>query len=140
MRLVVYVDREGTRWPPPKNPPGEPVVLDVGADTRLDDAAAQALRTVGRDVEALYYFAGKGPIYEPVSLRDADDPTPELIPFPRVIVGGDGEFLWTEGARNRVTLADLERTRDAGYFDGDPSGIFLERPMYGEGIPGWEDL
>jgi hypothetical protein len=140
MRFIVYIDREGTRGPTPEHPPGEPIILEVDPDTPLDDAVAEALRTAGADVEALYFFAGKGPIYWPVSLRDADHPTPELIPFPRVVIDRDGEFLWTEGAKGRGTLADLQRTKQFGYFDGDPRGIFLERPMYGEGVPGWEDL
>jgi uncharacterized membrane protein YhaH (DUF805 family) len=140
MRFVVYLDREGTVGASPKHPPGEPVILEVAPETRLDDATAQAVRKAGRHVKALYYIAGKGPIYWPVSLRDADEPTPELMPFPRAVIDRDGQIIWTEGGRGRVTLMDLERTRDMGYFAGDPRGIFLERPMTGEGVPGWEDF
>lgn len=91
-------------------------------------------------MEAAYHFSGEGPIYWPMSLDDVDVPSPRLVAFPRVVVAADGEALWTEGARSRLTLADLERTRAAGHFAGDSRGVFLERPMHGEGIPGWEDF
>jgi hypothetical protein len=60
-----------------------------------------------------------------------------VVPFPAVVIDDNGEFVWTEGARGQMTFADLERARDRGYFTGDPRGIFLEKPIGGDGlIPG----
>jgi hypothetical protein len=39
-----------------------------------------------------------------------------------------------------MTLSDLRRAHEVGLFEGDPGGVFLERPMYGEAPPGWEDF
>ncbi len=140
MRFVVYLDREGTKWPPPEHAPGEPVIIDTDPGNRLDDVAVQAIKTMPRQLQGLYQIAGGGPYFSPVALRDAKAPNPELLPFPRVVIDENGEFLWTDGARDRVILADIQRTHDAGFFEGDPGGVFLERPMFGEAPLGWDDF
>jgi hypothetical protein len=140
MRFITYVDEEGSPWPPRQFAPGDAVVIDVDAAIRLDDAAAEALSLVGDRIRGLYFFGDEGPIYSPVSLRDVSRRPPELMPFPAAVPDATGELLWTEGARDRVTLDDLQRAKTGGFFNGDPGGIFLERPMYGEAPPGWLDL
>lgn len=141
MRFVVYLDREGTTWPPPKTAPGEPIVLEIDASVRLDDAAAEAIDASGPATRAHYHVGVEhGLFYWAVSLRDASASPPELVPFPRAVPDHTGELIWTEGARHQVTLADLQRARTEGFFEGDPAGVFLERPMYGEAPPGWLDL
>jgi hypothetical protein len=141
MRFTVYIDREGSMWPPPKRAPGEPIIVDVEPDTSFGEAVAAALRAGGSDVHSLYYVEDSGPHYSAHSLRDSAEPNPELVAFPRVVIASDGQLLWMWGARDLATFSDFMRARDAGYFDGDPYGVFLERPMYGDGvIPGWEEL
>ena len=140
MQFVVYVDEEGSGWPPRETAPGDPIILEVEPNTRLDDVAAEAISTGGRRLRDLYHYGGEGPYYWPRSLRDASRRPPELTAFPRVVPDELGELLWTEGARSRVTIADLQRARAEGFFSGDPAGVFLERPMYGEAPPGWHDL
>jgi hypothetical protein len=128
-------------WPPPHLPPDEFVTVEVERETRFGDAVREALHLAGADQDGLYYFDGKGPYYDPRLLRDANDPASGLVPFPRVVIGFDGGLLWTWGARDQMTFGDFERGRDGGYVEGDPYGVVLERPMYGDGeIPGWEDL
>lgn len=141
MEFVVYVDREGSMWPPPERPPGDPVITNVQRDSRFGDAIAAALRSAGPDVEGSYYFNGSGPHYVPRSLRDSNQPHLGFADFPRVVITEDGQLLWMQGAKEDATFEDFERAREAGYFDGDPYGVFLERPMYGDGIiPGWEEV
>jgi hypothetical protein len=143
VEFIAYIDREGDReWPPREQPPGESVRVDVTPETTFGDAVAKALRAAGDDVWDLYsYGADQGPIYWPTLLREATDPGSGLLPFPKVAIAGDGQFIWTWGARERATFADYVRARDANYFEGDPYGVFLARPMYGDGvIPGWEEL
>jgi hypothetical protein len=141
MQFKVYIDREGTTWPPPEHAPGEPIIIDVERETPFGDAVAAGLRAAGQDVEALYYIDGSGPHYWAQSLENTTDSQPRLVAFPRVVITADGQLLWMWGARDTATFSDFERARDAGYFEGDPYGVFLERPMYGDGvIPGWEEL
>jgi len=140
LQFVVYLDEEGSGWPPRETAPGDPIILEVDPATRLDDAAAEAVGKAGGHVRDLYYYGGEGPIYWPELLRDASRRPPELTAFPRVVPDESGELLWTDGARSRVKIADLQRARQEGFFHGDPTGIFLERPMYGEAPPGWHDL
>ena len=80
-------------------------------------------------------------MYTPLLLRDSDNPDSELLLFPRVAIAEDGQFIWVWGARDRATFADYERARAAGYTEGDPYGVFLWRPLGGDGIiPTWLDL
>jgi hypothetical protein len=141
VKFVVYIDREGSGWPPPERPPGEHGTAEVTRETPFGVAVAEALRDARADSDGLYYFEGKGPYYSPRLLRDASDPDSGLVAFPRVAITSYRQLLWTWGARDVATFADYERSRDAGFFEGDPYGVFLERPMYGDGIiPGWEEL
>jgi len=140
LQFVVYVDEEGSTGPPRETAPGDPIILEVAASSRLDDVAAEAIRTGGRRFRGLYYYGSGGPYYSAVSLRDASRRPPELTAFPRVVPDESGELLWAEGARSRVTIADLQRAKAEGFFSGDPLGVFLERPMYGEAPPGWHEL
>lgn len=142
MRFVVYIDREGSPWPPRERVPSESVSVEVTPRTAFGDAVAEALQAAGEDVRALYYYPGhEPPVYWPYMLRDARNPESELLRFPQVAISEDGQFLWTWGARDQATFADYVRAREAGFFEGDPYGVFLERPMYGDGlIPGWEEL
>lgn len=39
-----------------------------------------------------------------------------------------------------MKLLDLQLAKEQGFFRGDPTGIILERPMYGKAPPGWHDL
>jgi hypothetical protein len=114
--------------------------LEVDPSARLDAVAAAAIDRRGPHLRTLYYYGGTGPVYSPVALRDASRRPPELIPFPGAVPDESGELVWTEGARNRVTIADLQRAREQGLFNGDPAGVFLERPMYGEAPPGWQEF
>lgn len=140
MRFVVYLDEKGSSWPPQKTAPGDPIILEVDPERRLDEAAAEAITAGGSRFRDLYHVGGEGPYYSPVSLRDTAQRPPELAAFPRVVPDESGELLWTDGARSRVTIADLQRATAQGFFDGDPTGIFLERPMYGEAPPGWHEF
>jgi hypothetical protein len=140
VRFVVYLDPEGTTWPPPTHPPGPPVILEADPEATLEEVASEAIRTSGEEMYRHYFFADSGPHYWLEGLSDAAADEPDLVPFPRVVIDANGEFLWSEGARSRITLADLQRSRDAGFYEGDPGGIFLERPMFGEAPPGWEDF
>lgn len=140
MRFVVYLDEEGSGWPPRKTAPGDPIILEVDPETRLDDMAAEAISAGGRHFRDLYYYGGEGPYYWPGSLRDASRRPPQLTAFPPVVPDESGELLWTQGARSRVKIADLYRAKQEGFFNGDPTGVFLERPMYGEAPPGWHEF
>lgn len=51
-----------------------------------------------------------------------------------------GELVWTEGGRHLITIGDIQRAKDEGFFEGDPTGVFLEGPFFGEAPPGWVDL
>lgn len=109
--------------------------IDVEPTTRLEDAAVRCVDAARPEIpiEARHYWIH--------FLRDSQDPKPEYLPMPRAVVADDGELLWTEDARDRVTIADVIRTREAGLFDGDPLGVWLEAPMYGDGfIPDWLDF
>lgn len=134
MELVAYVDREGAGWPPAEHAIGERVVITVTPDTLLNDAVARAVAAAGGDaVEPIYYWVH--------FLRDRHARAPEYVALPRIVVTEDGQALWTEAAKDLVTFADLIRARDAGFLQGDPLGLFLEQPMYGDGILGnWLDL
>lgn len=140
MKFVVYLDAEGTTWPEPTHAPGVPTVLDVDPETKFEDAAREAIKVAGREMSSRYAIADGGPYFWAMGLRDASVEPPELVRFARVAIDADGEFLWTEGARDRMTLADLRRAQESGFYEGDPGGVFLERPMFGEAPPGWEDF
>jgi hypothetical protein len=128
MDFVAFVDTEGTGWPPPERALGIRVVIEVGEDTLLEDAVERAVlaATSTPKVEPRYHWIH--------FLRDHNEPSPEYLAMPRAVVAEDGQILWTEGAKDRVTIGDLFRARDAGFFDGDPQGVWLEIPMYGDGI------
>jgi hypothetical protein len=133
VKFVAYIDREGTTWAPLERAPGDPIVIEVHPDIRFEDAVSEALRAAGIDVEEFFFC--------PHFLRSADEPNPEIVPYPMAVVAEDGEFLWTEGARDRMTLSDLQRAREAGFFTGDPRGVFLDRLMGFDGvIPGWDEF
>jgi hypothetical protein len=65
---------------------------------------------------------------------------PELMPFPRALPDVRGELIWSEGGRHLVTIGDIQRAKDEGLFEGDPTAVFLEGPFFGEAPPGWIDL
>jgi len=133
MKFVAYIDREGTLPPPPTHAPGEPIIIEVRPETLVRDATKEALRAARVRL--------REPHFSTVFVRDASQPNPELVPFPRVAIAEDGQFIWTEGAMERVRFVDLERARERGFFTGDPYGVFLERPLYGDGvIPGWDEF
>jgi hypothetical protein len=134
MRFVAYVDRKPTTtFPPPDHVPGELTEIEVDPDIRFEDAARQAIAAAGLDPVGYFYW--------PHLLRDPDEVNPEYVKFPDVGVTDDGQFLWLWGARDRVTLADLERARQLGFIVGDPFGVWLEIPTSGDGVLwGWDDF
>ncbi len=140
MNFTVYFDEEGSAWPPRETAPGEPILVEAQPEDLVDAVAEKVLTQAGQQMRDLYYLAGEGPFFSPVSLKDATQRPAKLVSFPKYVPDQTGELLWTTGARNRVTLADLQRARERGFFRGDPSGIFLERPMFGEAPPGWHEL
>jgi hypothetical protein len=142
MRFLAHIQREDL-WPVPERASqGEPITIEVTPDTPFGDAVDQALSAAGRQVRRLYdRWARLEGGYSPLLLRDSNDPDSELVPFPRVAIAEDGEFIWVWGARDRATLADYERARAAGYTEVDPYAVFLWRPQGGNGIiPTWLDL
>jgi hypothetical protein len=140
LQFVVYLDEEGSGWQPRKKTSGEPIILKVDPARRLDDVAAEAIGKAGDRFRDLYYYGGQGPIYWPRALRDASQRPPELMTFPWALPDESGELLWSEGARSRVTIADLQRAKAEGFFKGDPTGVFMVSPMGGEAPPGWHEF
>jgi hypothetical protein len=133
MRYVAYVDSEEMTYGPtdPDRPPEAPVVLDVEPDDRFEEVVQRAMHAAGFD----------GFAWWPYFLEDASDPASPLVPYPFVGVAEDGEFVWSWGARDRMTLADLERAREKGFFLGDPYGVWVRRPQGGDSLlPGWEEF
>jgi hypothetical protein len=137
---VVYLETEIHGWPGPRTAPGKGNVLNVGPDSQLDDVAAKAIALSTSEVQGFYHASGGHPVYFPAALRDASVEPPELIAFPLAIPDATGELIWTEGGRHLITIGDLKRAKDQGLFNGDPTGVFLEGPFFGEAPPGWLDF
>ncbi len=111
----------------PETATGRRVEFEVQPETRLEDAITESIRRArAARTDRAFYWAH--------FLKDASDPNPEYVGMPRLVLDENGEAIWTEGAKDRVTFADLVRARDAGYFDGDPFGVWLEAPTGGNGV------
>jgi hypothetical protein len=138
VELVAIVDLEGNQWVSPPLPVGKRVVIDVDEDTLLEEAVVRAVKATGtvrpfEDVDPRYYWVHY--------LRDADNPDAGYLGTPSAVVAKDGEILWMEGAKDRVTIGDVVRAKQVGLFDGDPLGVWLEKPLGGDGIPpDWTDF
>jgi hypothetical protein len=133
MKLIAYVDREGGShgWPPAGPAAGIRLEMDVDPEAPFDEIAREVVLAAGFDPAQFYYW--------PHFLLSASGE--DLVNFPSAVVAADGQILWSEGARNLITFADLQRTRDTGLFEGDPYAIYLEQPMYGDSmIPNWLNL
>jgi hypothetical protein len=135
MRLIATVQEDsGGQWTFPETAQGEVVEVTVEPATLLNKGVRRAAKAAGL----------KGPHVEwrPVCfLLDRDAPHGPFVGLPRFVVANDGQALWVEAAKDKVTFADLERTKEAGYFEGDPYGLFLMRFTGGDGvIPSWEDF
>jgi hypothetical protein len=144
MEFTVFVD---DRPPPaagewPQMEPRRRVIVDVNATALLDSAATEAVTRFGPAVQRVYRAQDDGrPIYMAIGIDDAAAERPSLVRFPSVVPDENGEAWFTEGARHKITLADLARARSRGFFNGDPNGIFLEPPQFmGEALPGWIEL
>jgi len=138
----VYLDDRPTEWPPPDMRPTRAIeVDDVQFSTLLDEVAMAAIHRVEPEVHEKYHGTEDYPLYHAVAVRDSGAEPPELIPFPRMVPDPNGEAIWTGGGRSQITVGDLARARERGFFDGDPTALFLEPPVYGgEALPGWEEL
>jgi hypothetical protein len=140
MRFVIFLETEVHDWPGPKTAPSEGIAVDVEPETKLDEAAAEAVSRAPRDVRNFYHAGGSSRIfYFPAGIRDMSVQPPELMPFPSALPDATGELVWTAGG-HLITIGDLQRAKDEGLFDGDPTGMFLEGPFFGEAPPGWLDL
>jgi hypothetical protein len=138
VRLIVLVDLEGNMEGPPSLPVGERVVVKVNEDTLLEDAVIRSVKATGtvpmfQKVDPSFYWVHY--------LRDADNPDAGYLPMPDAVVAKDGRILWSEGAKSRIAIGDVIRAKEADLFDGDPLGLWLERPLTGDGIPpDWSDF
>ena len=133
MEFVVHINPEPTPYPPRFRAGVRRISLDAKPADTLRSLINRAVEEVGRDPSQSYFF--------PLFLLDARESGSSFVPGPRAVIAEDGEFLWSEGAFDRITVADLERAQQRGFFGGDPHGLFLELPAYGDGIPsGWEEL
>jgi hypothetical protein len=135
MKFIAIVYMEVAGWPSPKRATGNRVEIEVEGTTRLEEAAERCVDLAGSTLQI------PGRHYYMHFLRNSETAEPEYVEIPRAFVAEDGELLWTEGAKDRITIADAIRTRDAGLLDADPLGMWLEPPTYGDGIiPDWQNF
>jgi hypothetical protein len=70
--------------------------------------------------------------------------TRRLTGVPHAVVKDDGMISWLgyPQAFDSVTIADIERTRENGLFDGDPHATILDLPDIGNGgiVSTWPDF
>jgi hypothetical protein len=132
MRFVAIVYMEVSGWPSPERATGKRIEIEVAGDTRLEEVAERCVGIAGSSLQI------PGRYYYMYFLRNSQAAESEYVEMPRAFVAEDGQLLWTEGAKDRITIADALRTRDAGFLDADPLGMWLEPPTYGDGIiPDW---
>ena len=134
MRLVATIEPATGEWTFPETAEGEVVEVEVDPTTRLNDGVRQAADAAG--------LRGSEAQWRPVCfLRDRAAPHGAFVGLPPFVVAEDGQALWLEAAKDQVTFADLERTKESGFFEGDPYGLFVKQFLGGDGgIPLWEDF
>jgi hypothetical protein len=115
----------------------EPLIYEASTDDLIYDLAKRAIR----DSPPAEPADADIRLFHITYLEDGrKDGSPFVFP-PKVVIDKGGEFLWPEGAIDRITVGDLARARDRGLFHGDPYALLLNLPLGGDGVlPGWEEF
>lgn len=130
---VFLKDDEGS---PPVEISAESMIhqrVRVAAESSLHDVASLAIEKTGlRPFDYISILAASEP-------DEAGNRKNVSAPF--VIVAEDGAWLWVSRLDD-VTVADLERTSEAGLFEGDPRAFTADRGGYGNGgfFFTWQEL
>ncbi len=133
--VTVFLNPDGTHELPSNLIELPAVVLSVGEDLELGRVADLAEATAGVTVpERQSLFSS------PV----LDNRTRLLAAVPTALADEDGLLRWKRYPYDfsTNTLADLQRSKEAGVFEGDPDVVVVDRRTVGNGgwVALWQDV
>lgn len=135
MRFTVFLNPEGTSRLPKDVSQLTKVQLEANPDDSIWALAKQGEADSGIEVR-------QGRLLFPTPPDDSG--VRVLAAVPHAIVKEDGALTWLEYPQRfvAVTVADMERTKEDGLYEGDPHATILDLPDVGNGgvVQTWPDF
>jgi hypothetical protein len=131
VQVTVYINQTG-QWKTPDVTSLPSVAVTARLEEPLREIALRALDQADIELDRQWIWLVAPP----------DDRNRQFMTGIPAVIADDGGLHWILGeAPDRVTLAELQRTSDAGLFAFDPNAICVERLVGANGIlPGWEEF
>lgn len=134
VRFTVLLNPDGTSRLPDDVSHLPRVELEVDAEDSIWGLARRAEADSGIQVE-------HGRLLFPTP---PDRGERKLAAVPHAVVKADGAITWLEYPQrfDSVTVADLQRTKEDGLYEGDPHATILDRPDIGNGgvVHSWPEF
>ena len=131
VRMTVFINETG-QWKTPFVTELPSVEVEASSHETLGEVTERALQIAGVEIEDPHWWWA-------VAKPDAQGR--QMMTHLSAVVANDGAFRWTAGGLKEITVSELRRASEAGFFEGDPNAVCIERMLGGNGpLPGWDEL